>query len=86
MAEMKESDKWFGLTYKKLSSIGRKEFKVAVDLAQPDFPRGTLRSFRESTGLNFSKAPCPEKNIKTDLKVAIEKFAIENSCIVPDIR
>ena len=85
-AEMKESDKWFGLTYKKLSSNGRKEFRVAVDLAQSDFPRGTLRRLRESTGLNFSKAPCPEKNIKTDLKVAIEKFAVENSCVVPDMR
>ena len=85
-SELGKCDEWFGLTYKKLSSVGKKEFKTAVDLAEADFPRGTITRLRKSVGLNFSKPPTTENNNMTDIKVAIVNYAIENSCEVPDMR
>ena len=85
-SQLETCDSWLKITYHKLGPVGKKEFKTAFNLSIPEMPRGTLSRLRSSTGINFSNTLNVERNIMSELKQDVAKFAIENSCEVPDIR
>lgn len=85
-SDLKTSDHWLKLTYQKMSPVGKREFKTALNLSIPDFSKGTITRLRNATGINFSNPLPVDKSVASELKEAIEKFAVENSCDVPDMR
>ena len=84
--KVKHSDDWLKHTYKYMTPTGRSELKTGAYLAKAEFPVGTLSRIRDNTGLNFSKSPIFSSNEGTALKKAVEAFAKENSCEVPDMK
>ena len=79
-------DDWLKLAYPKMSEAGKKEFKVAVNHTIPDLRKGTVSRLRKSTGINFSNFLVVDNPEVSNLKKAIEEFAVTNSCVVPDMR
>ena len=84
--QLENSDLWLKMTYQKMEPVGKKELKTAFAQAMPDLPRGTISRLRNATGINFSNPVAIEHGEVSELKKAVEKFAIENSSDVPDMR
>ena len=78
--------KWFKVVWKYLTPEGRKEWKAGLHVAKEELPDGTLTNLRNHTGINFSNplAPTNASRGTGELKLKVEKFAHENSFVVPD--
>ena len=68
---------WLKQMWKYCNQETRRDIKAAIEVAKDEFPKGTLRGIRDTTGINFSNPP-------TASNAKIEEFAHRNSFEVPD--
>ena len=77
---------WLKQMWKYCNQETRRDIKAAIEVAKDEFPKGTLRGIRDTTGINFSNPPTASNATRGsgNLKSKIEEFAHRNSFEVPD--
>ena len=78
------TDEWFLLPYKNLTSQGKREIRNVINVIKPQLQKGTLSRLRKNTGINFSNLTANPSDEVTELKKKVIEFAEKNRIDVPD--
>ena len=78
------TDEWFLLLYKNLTSQGKREIRNVINVIKPQLQKGTLSRLRKNTGINFSNLTANPSDEVTELKKKVIEFAERNTIDVPD--